>query len=68
MILKTLHAIGPLHGSASPAGGAMSEALHFERRHGVHLALALTRGGMDWAAWGASENNRKRSSIDYEDA
>ena len=61
MILKTLHAIGPLHGFgiARRLEQLSEQVLHLNEGTVYTSLLRLQRDGWIAAAWGASENNRK---------
>ena len=61
MILKTLDAMGPLHGyGISRRLEQLSEALLQLNEGTVYASLLrLTQNGWIASAWGASENNRK---------
>jgi PadR family transcriptional regulator, regulatory protein PadR len=62
MILKTLHALGPMHGgSASPGGSEQvsREVLRFNEFTVYTSLLRLPQQGWITAAWGTSENNRR---------
>ena len=61
MVLKTLHAIGPLHGYGIARRLEQISDDVLQLNHGTiyaSLARLLQRGWIS-AAWGASENNRK---------
>lgn len=61
MVLKTLHAIGPLHGYGIARRLEQISADVLQLNQGTiyaSLARLLQRGWIS-AAWGASENNRK---------
>src|SRR5439155_4600379 len=52
----------------APAGAIERTAAAFERRHGVHLALALTAGGMDCGGVGRfREQSEGEVLFDYEE-
>ena len=61
MVLKTLHAIGPLHGyGIARRLEQISEDVLQLNQGTIYAALArLLQRGWISAAWGASENNRK---------
>jgi PadR family transcriptional regulator, regulatory protein PadR len=61
MILKTLHAIGPLHGFgiARRLEQVSEQVLHLNEGTVYTSLLRLQEEGWIEAAWGASENNRK---------
>lgn len=61
MVLKTLHAIGPLHGyGIARRLEQISEDVLQLNQGTIYAALArLLQRGWIAAAWGASENNRK---------
>jgi len=61
MILKTLHAIGPLHGFgiARRLEQVSEEVLHLNEGTVYTSLLRLQQEGWIAAEWGASENNRK---------
>jgi len=61
MILKTLHAMGPLHGFgiARRLEQLSEHVLHLNEGTVYTSLLRLQHEGWIAAAWGASENNRK---------
>ena len=61
MILKTLHAIGPLHGFgiARRLEQVSEEVLRLNEGTVYTSLLRLQQNGWIAAEWGASENNRK---------
>src|SRR5947207_12237610 len=61
MILKTLHAIGPLHGFgiARRLEQLSEQVLHLNEGTVYTSLLRLQQEGWIAEAWGASENNRK---------
>ena len=61
MILKTLHALGPLHGFgiARRIEQVSKDVLHLTEGTVYTSLLRLQQQGWIASAWGASENNRK---------
>ena len=61
MILKTLHALGPLHGFgiARRLEQLSDQVLHLNEGTVYTSLLRLQQAGWIASAWGASENNRK---------
>ena len=61
MILKTLHAIGPLHGFgiARRLEQLSQDVLHLNEGTVYTSLLRMQQAGWIAAEWGASENNRK---------
>lgn len=61
MVLKTLHAMGPLHGFgiARRLEQLSEQVLHLNEGTVYTSLLRLQQEGWIAAAWGASENNRK---------
>ena len=61
MILKTLHALGPLHGFgiARRLEQLSEQVLHLNEGTVYTSLLRLQQEGWIASAWGASENNRK---------
>jgi transcriptional regulator len=61
MILKTLHALGPLHGFgvARRLEQLSEQVLHLNEGTVYTALLRLQQEGWIASAWGASENNRK---------
>ena len=61
MILKTLHALGPLHGFgiARRIEQVSRDVLQLNEGTVYTLLLRLQQQGWITAAWGTSENNRK---------
>jgi PadR family transcriptional regulator PadR len=61
MILKTLHAIGPLHGFgiARRLEQLSEQVLHLNEGTVYTSLLRLQQEGWIASAWGASDNNRK---------
>ncbi len=61
MILKTLHALGPLHGFgiARRIEQLSEEVLHLNEGTVYTSLLRLQQQGWIGSAWGTSENNRK---------
>jgi transcriptional regulator len=61
MILKTLHAIGPLHGFgiARRLEQLSEQVLHLNEGTVYTSLMRLQQEGWIASAWGASDNNRK---------
>jgi PadR family transcriptional regulator, regulatory protein PadR len=70
MVLKTLSAMGPLHGyGLARRIEQISEDVLQLNQGTIYASLVrLLQKGWIHAAWGTSENNRKAKSCDYDEA
>ena len=65
MVLKTLEALGPLHGYGIARRIEQTSAHHLALNYGTlyPALLKLEQEGYIASEWGVSDNNRRRSSI-----